>query len=87
MATAGAIVVLVPRVRQRFDLYRTASTDPTGRFHFDRIPPGDYVAFAWDEVSEGAWQDQAFLGAYENRGAPLRVTDGTKTDVRLVLIR
>ena len=52
--------VLVPSQELRFrnDLYRTGATDTTGHLHLDGVPPGDYKAFAWEEVENGAWQDR-----------------------------
>jgi hypothetical protein len=77
--TAGAAdvsVVLVPNVRQRTELYRAATTDPAGRFRFDKVPPGDYKVFAWTEVETDAWYDTEFMKTYENRGVALSVRDG-----------
>ena len=57
LPAAGVTVALLPNVRGRFDLVRTATTDPSGRFRLDRVAPGDYKVFAWSEVSDGDWQD------------------------------
>ena len=51
------VLVPAPDLRFRNDLYRTAATDAMGRVHLDGVPPGDYKAFAWEEVENGAWQD------------------------------
>jgi len=79
-------VVLIPNVRRRTELYRTTTTDVAGRFHFDRIPPGDYKVFAWEEVQDGAWFDPDFMKGVENRGTPARITDGQTASVRIELI-
>ncbi len=84
--TAGATVALLPDVRRRFDLYRATITDSSGRFHLDHVPPGDYRAFAWEEVSDGAWQDPEFVRADENRGTPVHVGEGTVVAIRLTAI-
>jgi hypothetical protein len=80
--------VLVPDADRRYrpDLYRTASTDSTGKLHLEGVPPGTYKAFAWENVDTGAWQDPEFLRQYEERGKPLRVTENTSTtvDVRVI---
>jgi hypothetical protein len=81
---AGTTVVILPAVRGRFDLIKTAATDPSGRFHLDRLPPGDYTVFAWEEVSDGAWQDPDFMRSYENRGTPIRIAEGRTERVALV---
>jgi hypothetical protein len=77
--TAGAVdvsVVMVPNVRQRTDLYRFATTNPSGRFRFEKVPPGDYRLFAWTEVETDAWYDTEFMKTYENRGVPVSVREG-----------
>lgn len=81
-----ASVVLVPVVRRRIDLYRSASTDATGRFHFDHVPPGDYKVLSWEEVEDGAWYDADFLRAVENRGTPVRILEGRTEAVRIEVI-
>ena len=85
-AAAGVTVVLLPDVRGRSDLYRTTTTDPSGRFHLDRVPPGDYKAFAWEDVSDGAWQDSEFMRGLEPRGTPLHVAEGSTAAVQLTVI-
>ena len=85
-AAAGVTVVLLPDVRGRSDLYRTTTTDLSGRFHLDRVPPADYKAFAWEEVSDGVWQDSEFMRAVESRGAPVRVAEGASATVRVTVI-
>jgi hypothetical protein len=85
-AGAGVTVVVMPDVRGRIDLFKTTTTDPAGRFHIDRIPPGDYKAFAWENVSDGAWQDPEFMSVNEIRGTPIRIAEGTTGTVRLALI-
>jgi protocatechuate 3,4-dioxygenase beta subunit len=85
-AATGTSVVLIPNARNRFDLFKTATADPSGRFHFDRVPPGDYKVFAWDDLSDGAWQDPDFIRAYEDRGTPVRVGEGAKASIRLTTI-
>jgi hypothetical protein len=86
MPVADASVVLVPDVRRRIELYRSASTDVTGRFHFDRVPPGDYKVLSWEEVEDGAWYDPEFLRSVENRGTPVRILEGRTETVRVEVI-
>ncbi len=85
-AGAGITVVLLPDVRRRTDLYKTATTDPSGRFRIDRVPPGDYRAFAWEEIGDGAWQDPDFMQGHESRGAAVRIDDGATTTLQLTVI-
>jgi protocatechuate 3,4-dioxygenase beta subunit len=76
-------VVLVPQIRRRIELYRTTTTDSNGRFHFDRLPPGDYKVFSWEEVEDGAWYDPEFLRPYENQGALVRIVEGRTENARV----
>jgi hypothetical protein len=81
-------VVLVPDTahRQRSDLYRTISTDALGHFHLEGVAPGDYKAFAWEDVETGAWQDPDFIRPYEERGKPIRVSENGQANIELRLI-
>jgi hypothetical protein len=86
-AGPGVTVVLLPDVRRRTDLYKITATDPSGRFRIDRVPPGDYRMFAWQEISDGSWQDPEFMQAQEPRGTPVRVVEGRAASVALTEIR
>jgi hypothetical protein len=85
---ANRTVVLVPdlRLRQRTDLYKMVSTDNAGRFRMQGVTPGEYKLFAWDNVEPGAWQDPAFIGAYENAGRPIHIYEGSNENVQLTVI-
>ncbi len=82
-SVADVTVVLVPDIRRRNELYRTTTTDVSGRFHFDRVPPGDYKLFSREEVQDGAWYDPEFLRANENRGTPIRIVEGRTESARI----
>ena len=81
-------MVLIPDSprRQRFDLYRAAGSDASGRVHLDSIAPGDYRLFAWDDVPADAWQDPDFIRQYEDRGKPVRISKGAKENVEIKLV-
>jgi hypothetical protein len=87
-ASPNATVVLVPdpRFRQRSDLYKVVTTDNAGRFQVTGVTPGDYKLFAWENVESGAWQDPAFIGAYENAGRPIHLYEGSSENVQLQVI-
>jgi hypothetical protein len=78
-------VVLIPDVRRRTDLFKSTTSDLSGRFHFDRVPPGDYKIFAWSAVDDGAWFDPDFMTTQENGGKPVHVDSGGKLDVQFPL--
>jgi protocatechuate 3,4-dioxygenase beta subunit len=72
--------------RTRFDLYKNTSSDGAGRFKIEGVPPGDYVAFAWDGVDSGEWQNPAFVAPYESRGMRLRVPDNAPAVIKLTAL-
>jgi protocatechuate 3,4-dioxygenase beta subunit len=77
---ADAVVALLPDNRRRNELYQTTTADASGRFHFDRVPPGEYKLFSWSEVDDGAWFDAEFMKGVESRGMPIHIGEGeTKT--------
>jgi hypothetical protein len=81
-------VVVVPDSQRglRSDLYRTASTDHSGRVHLEGISPGEYWIFAWEDVEDGAWQDRDFLRMYEDRATVVHLTDSAKENLVLRVI-
>jgi len=81
-------VSLIPDLarRQRMDLYKSVSTDAAGRFTIERIPPGDYVAFAWDGIESGEWQNPEFLAPFESRGTRVHLGDSATVAVELTVI-
>jgi hypothetical protein len=76
---AAATVVLIPDggIRFRVD-HRFTSTDASGRFQLQSVPPGNYKLFAWEEVDKGDWQDPDFVRDYESLGKPVRIEEGGK---------
>src|SRR5207253_1991849 len=62
MPESAVIVVLVPNESQvkRLDMYRNASSDASGKVHWDGVVPGDYKLYAWEDIDSGAWTDPEF---------------------------
>jgi hypothetical protein len=83
-----ATVVLVPDAprRQRFDLYYATGSNTSGQLHFSSVAPGDYRAFAWEDVPSVAWQDPDFIRVYEGRGTALHVSQGSRENIQLKVI-
>jgi hypothetical protein len=81
-------VVLVPdgASRQRRDLFRSTSTDISGRFSMQGIPAATYKAFAFEEVAVDAWQNPDFMRPLESRGTSVEIRDGNQTSADLQLI-
>ena len=86
---ANVTVVLMPdEVRRgRIDLYRSTTTDPSGAYRLDRVPPGSYRLFAWEDVEKDAWRNPAFMSLYESRGQILEVGEGTAATAHVNVIR
>ena len=84
----NATVVLVPdgASRQRRDLFRSASTDISGRFSMQGIPAATYKAFAFEEVSVDAWQNPDFMRPLESRGTSIEIRDGNPSSADLQVI-
>jgi hypothetical protein len=81
-------VSLLPDIarRGRMDLFRTVSSDTNGHFAIDRVPPGDYVVFAWDGIENGEWQNPEFVSPYEARGTRVRIRDNSPTTIELTAL-
>jgi 5-hydroxyisourate hydrolase-like protein (transthyretin family) len=81
-------VALVPdgALRQRMDLYRTATTDVSGRYRIQGVPAGQYKAYAFEEVALDAWQNPDFMRPLEARGVTVEIRDGNQATADLQAI-
>ncbi len=72
---ANVRVVLVPEtsLRDRTDLFKTATTDQYGRFNIRGITPGHYKLFAFEDAPFGAYFDSEFLRPYEDQAKQVTV--------------
>ena len=82
----GAAVVLVPKHRVLWRLYKENTTDQYGRFHIKGIAPGDYKLFAWEDVETGAYEDPEFLKGFEALGESVAVRERGHESKQLKLI-
>jgi hypothetical protein len=85
---AGVTVVLIPDStrRQHYDLYRGSPTNPTGTAGLS-VPPGDYTAYAFENIEPNSWWDPLVMQKYAGQGTPVRVDAGGATSIRLRAIR
>ncbi len=69
---AGIQVVLIPELplRRRADRYVTGFTGQSGNLRLSAVPPGDYTAYAFEQIEPGAY----YVFAY-NPGAGGRFSD------------
>jgi protocatechuate 3,4-dioxygenase beta subunit len=86
----AALVGLVPASASargfRMDMYKTASTDASGKFELRGLPPGDYKIFSWEDVDKASIVDQDFVRLYETSGRVLHIDEGEKPTVELTVI-
>jgi hypothetical protein len=88
-AAVGATAVLVPqdaRRREQVSYYRRITTDQQGRFALNDLSPGVYKLFAWEQVEFDAWMNKEFLDQFNDRGQPLKLSEGTHSEYQLQLI-
>jgi hypothetical protein len=86
---SNVTVAIVPGAaadRHRTDLYKSATTDSSGRFQFHGLAAGTYAAFAWESVEDGAWQDPDFIRQYDSQGKSVLIRDGNDETVQLTVI-
>jgi Carboxypeptidase regulatory-like domain len=78
-AAGGITVALVPDEirRQRYELFRSATTDNAGRYEFRGIPPGTYKVFAWEDIDPKSWMEPAYLRVFEDLGKVVAVGEGS----------
>jgi hypothetical protein len=84
-AVANATIVLIPNVAPpiRPERYRALSADESGQFQFRGVPPGEYIAYAWEDVDPGSWFNPAFMRLYESAGQEVRIVEGQKQTVEI----
>ena len=61
--------------------------DQDGRFKIDDLPPGDYLAVAFDYVQQGEWHDPALLERIRSRGRSFRLAAGGSQVLDLKITR
>jgi len=88
LPAAGALVVLVPDAtfRKNSERYQKATTDQYGAFTIRGVAPGNYSAFAWEKIEEGAYEDPEFLKPVEKMGESVEVEENGKNTIQLKLI-
>ena len=87
-AAAHARVTLFPEGPHsvRPDLFHVTFTDDQGAYHFDSVAPGEYRAFAWEDVAGGEPQDPEFRKRFEKLSATLRLASSGHEKVELTAI-
>jgi hypothetical protein len=83
----GSTVVLVPELgrQEQFWLFRSAPVDQNGAFALKNIAPGQYTAYAFADVEDGAWHSPDFLRQHEGKGVKVKLEENAKETVALVV--
>jgi hypothetical protein len=85
---SNATIALLPNIlqRQRLDLYKTTSSDKSGKFRIEGIAPGEYRVFAWEGIQQGDWYDAEIMRNYEARGATVEIEEGKMKSVNVTVV-
>jgi len=83
-----AIVVLIPQEKRRVDdklAYLWRQADSAGHFAFASVPPGEYLAFAWEKVdlTNKVFMDPSFMATVRTKGVVVSVPEGTNAKIEV----
>lgn len=82
----GALVVLVPDDRTRFELFSSTTADQDGAFQIPCAAAGSYRLYAWFALDGQAYRNADFLRQYVNAGKVVQIEKGEilTTDVTVL---
>ena len=64
----------------------TMITDQVGAFSLAGVPPGEYKAYAWEDIESGAWMDPDVLKLVDGKGESVTLREGDQKSLPLKLI-
>jgi protocatechuate 3,4-dioxygenase beta subunit len=85
----GATVVLVPQEKERLQqqqYYKTVTTDQNGSYTLKSLTPGEYKAFAWEDLEPGAYMDPDFMKPLESKSEPVTIRESDQKTLSLTMI-
>src|SRR5439155_18670174 len=83
----GAIVTIAPRTSsRRADLFKTITADQNGAIRMRGIVPGEYHAFAWEDIEPGMLQSDEFVAQFASRATRVSFARGDQQRVSLTVI-
>jgi hypothetical protein len=88
-AAPGATVVLIPQEKERHErqsYYRIAIADQNGSYMFKGLTPGEYKAYAWEDLEAGAYMDPDVMKPIESKGEALSLRESDQKTLQLTLI-
>jgi Carboxypeptidase regulatory-like domain len=83
----GAMITLVPKdAKGRTDLSRTGTADQNGNIRMLGVVPAEYNVFAWEDIEQGAADDDDFRKPFDSLGTKVKLSEGSKESVQLTVI-
>ena len=85
----GAMVVLIPQDQQRKEqptYYKFMASDQNGAFSLTGLTPGEYKAYAWEDIEIGAYMDPDFMKPIEEKGEAVSMQEGEQKTLTLKVI-
>jgi hypothetical protein len=85
----GAMVVLIPQEQQRKEqqtYYKFVVSDQNGAFSLTDLTPGEYKAYAWEDIEIGAYMDPDFMKPIEEKGEAVSLQEGEQKTLTLKVI-
>jgi hypothetical protein len=83
----GAMITLVPKdAKGRNDLSRTGTADQNGNIRIFGVIPAEYNVFAWEDIEQGAADDEDFRRPFDRLGSKVKLSEGSKESVQLTVI-
>ena len=85
----GAMVVLIPQDQQRKEqqtYYKFVASDQNGAFSLTDLTPGEYKAYAWEDIEIGAYMDPDFMKPIEEKGEAVSLQEGQQKTLTLKVI-
>jgi protocatechuate 3,4-dioxygenase beta subunit len=83
----GAMITLVPKdPKGRTDLSRSGTADQNGNIRMLGIIPAEYNVFAWEDIEQGAADDEDFRKPFDSLGTKVKLSEGSKESIQLTVI-
>ncbi len=83
----GAMITLVPKYpKGRTDLSRRGTADQNGNIRIFGVIPAEYNVFAWEDIEQGAADDDDFRRPFDSLGTKVKLSEGSTESVQLTVI-
>ncbi len=82
----GALVTLVSKQEGRTDLFKVSNVDQNGNFTLKDVAPGEYMAFAWQDVDVNMVQSPDFRKPFESKGVSVSIAPSGQASIQLKMI-